>query len=305
LPDINVDENCDAVVVDAPKQVFSIVKRIRWDAVGNLIQQRKRQKVGEMDNPAGDPMSIDVDVESKMPCVHQIICNDDVSETEMEVRNDDVGLHNRIFEKLLPLHKWWNSATPDSVRSIMEEDTARKLKSLTKKEVMVFVQESEEHQVMTGIIIPKSWTKGKMSNALSRVLGDQSQVYSQRIPKTTAKAKSPIAMESLQKAAFAVISSFPKDALNAIYAVCKFDREEDLWSQRCPFGPSMTIEGFEGTREWFSFPETHVGMEKPVVKTLDGHHLLVNLRAKICKDGVRGIKKEAFSCIINHIDCLD
>jgi hypothetical protein len=238
------------------------------------------------------------------------------SEEEMLHENDDdilqpfqdFELHARILEKLLIVHKKWQTATPASIGSILETETAKKMNALSKKEVMVFVAETEKYQVKSELIIPKSWTKVKIANTLSQLLGDGSQVDKTKKQSATyaksantkPKKKTPIALTSLKTAAFAVLAKFPKDALNAIYAVYNFIKEEDAWEKKCPFGPLMAVQGVEEKRQWFSYPEKHGEMQRPVVKTLDGHHLLVNLRTKICKDGVNGIRKEAWHSVADH-----
>lgn len=60
-----------------------------------------------------------------------------------------------------------------------------------------------------------------------------------------------------------------------------------------PYEHSVTIEGV-GTYTLFAIPKYNTLRNKNEPKCLDAHHLLVNAKVKFCKDGVEGIKKDAW-----------
>ncbi len=168
--------------------------------------------------------------------------------------------------------------------------------ALSKKELDVIVSETTEQQIKAGKIIAKSWSKKKKANAFSELLGDGSNVIDKpRVPTRRT-------ILSLSELAYKVVSKFPKIVLNAIYAACIYPEHHAIWVGKSPFGPSMTVDCIPdcGDVPWFSLPEINAVSGKPMVKCLDGHHLLVNLRAKVCKDGVQGVRKEAWHKVAEH-----
>ncbi|XP_062568363.1 uncharacterized protein LOC134230546, partial [Saccostrea cucullata] len=67
------------------------------------------------------------------------------------------------------------------------------------------------------------------------------------------------------------------------------ENEDDTWERKL----HTRIENV-GTTMWFSFPEFNEERQQIEPKCLDAHHLLVNLRCKVCKDGLLGVRKEAW-----------
>ena len=73
------------------------------------------------------------------------------------------------------------------------------------------------------------------------------------------------------------------------------------WIQSSPIGKGAFITQLDRRINWFSLPEVAEEEHDPwIVKCLDGHHLLCNLRSKVCKDGVHGIRKEAWHDVARH-----
>lgn len=72
-----------------------------------------------------------------------------------------------------------------------------------------------------------------------------------------------------------------------------YDTKYDEWREESTFKLKTRIENADTTK-WFSFPEFSEERQQIEPKCLDAHHLLVNLRCKVCKDGLVGIRKEAW-----------
>ncbi|CAC5400819.1 unnamed protein product [Mytilus coruscus] len=68
------------------------------------------------------------------------------------------------------------------------------------------------------------------------------------------------------------------------------------WISKSPFNETTEVEGV-GHVKWFSYPEVSEKRNKMEPKCLDAHHLLVNLRVKVCKDGLQGIQKRAWHAV--------
>jgi hypothetical protein len=69
------------------------------------------------------------------------------------------------------------------------------------------------------------------------------------------------------------------------------------WQAKCPL--KTEIKGI-GAIDWFSHPEFSVERQKLEPKCVDAHHLLVNLRSKVCKDGLENIKKSAWIAVADY-----
>lgn len=88
-------------------------------------------------------------------------------------------------------------------------------------------------------------------------------------------------------------TKIPKERLNNTVAAMLYDTKYDEWREESTFKLKTRIENADTTK-WFSFPEFSEERQQIEPKCLDAHHLLVNLRCKVCKDGLVGIRKEAW-----------
>ena len=202
---------------------------------------------------------------------------------------DPVELQN-IHRNLTAVNQSWQKRNITHILELFEcTNSAAKLKELSMKELCVLVSSTESYQIKQGKLIPKSWSKIKKANALSELFGDKSQLQLGNKPKS-------LKMLSLCDITFAAVCKFPKPVLNAIYAVFSYQEHHAMWIQDSPVGAVMEIKGIVEENEWFSYPEVHQQTGQPVVKCIDGHHLFV----KICKDGVQGVKKDAWHQVAEH-----
>ena len=63
---------------------------------------------------------------------------------------------------------------------------------------------------------------------------------------------------------------------------------------RSPYQSGQVIVGLKDEISWFSYPGYSDELKHLEPKCLDGEHLLVNARVKVCKDGMLGLQKEAW-----------
>ena len=160
------------------------------------------------------------------------------------------------------------------------------LKKLTHDEINVVMEATIPQQKNVGIIIRKSWKIQEKCNGISRVIGDGLVIEEERKIKHMLSLKE-FATRKIRK------NRVSKNLLNIIYAVLKFPEAFREWSLASPFTGDIGIQDI-GTIEWFSYPEYSSERQKLEPKCVDAHHLLVNLRVKVCKDGLRGIRKKAW-----------
>ena len=203
---------------------------------------------------------------------------------------DITGIHIRLSQ----LNDQWNQLPRRSVEDLFTDNVASKLNALPKVELDAVVDATQAYQARASRIIAKSWPKYQKANTLSDLFGNGTHVY--HVP---TQKKSP-GLLSLSKLAFKVITAFPKPVLNAIVAVFTYQNHFEDWLCQSPVGHKMSIQGITEERDWFSYPETHGETSQPIAKCLDGHHLFVNLRVRICKDGVQGVRKEAWHKVAEH-----
>ena len=91
-----------------------------------------------------------------------------------------------------------------------------------------------------------------------------------------------------------------KDNLCIITAKLIYPQRLHEWHSTCgvepeiyyklpkPAGNSNEYQKLDGIPHWFSYPEFNTRRQQIEPKLLDAHHLFVNVRVKMCKDGLPG-----------------
>ncbi|XP_070184749.1 uncharacterized protein [Littorina saxatilis] len=82
--------------------------------------------------------------------------------------------------------------------------------------------------------------------------------------------------------AMRAVKALPKELLCALYAEIEYPEKEKQWRASFPFGPTDTVNNKQ--LRWFSYPE--IRKQKPLLGIIDSHHILTNLRTKVCKTGI-------------------
>ncbi|CAG2252149.1 unnamed protein product [Mytilus edulis] len=139
-------------------------------------------------------------------------------------------------------------------------------------------------------------------NAISTLLGTGQQIVAEKTVKKIVTLKE-IASRSLKAASRVNVKAVPKQLLNVLYATLIFPGEHQDWCSNSPFSKELFIENV-GSTEIFSYPAYNDNREKMEPMCVDAHHLLVNLRVKVCKDGLRMIKKDAWHAVAENRDII-
>ncbi|CAC5373178.1 unnamed protein product [Mytilus coruscus] len=164
----------------------------------------------------------------------------------------------------------------------------------------VIIEHTHAMQKQTGIVIKKSWAIKEKSNAISNLIGNGEQIVSEKTVKQLLKL-TEFASSALKSYSRVNSKTVPKQTLNVIYATLTFPSEQQKWYDDAPFSQKLNIEDV-GSTEIFSYPNYNSKSEKFEPMCVDAHDLLVNLRVKVCKDGVKGIKKDAWHAVAQNRD---
>ena len=143
-------------------------------------------------------------------------------------------------------------------------------------------------QNVCGVFVKLSAAKIDKVNALSDVIGDGSNIA---LNKFVDKVHSltTLAGNILMKKAMGVRSP-SKDMLNVVCATSIYPHERREWESKSTVKDiKIVTDDFERKPEyWFSYPEYSDNHQQLDPKCLDAHHLFVNCRVKVCKDGLEG-----------------
>ena len=217
---------------------------------------------------------------------------DQNSASKKPIMSDNLAteiLNQYQHHRKMRLASKWKDKTISDLTSCINDVSA--LQKLSHDELNVIVDSTSTHQREASVIIRKSWNTHKKANAVSKVLGSGQQLYKE----PTVRNMKPLK----EFAARVVVSnrrSIPKTLLNNIHATASYKHHYKEWLKNAPLDGDVSVSGL-GSTEWFSFPEYNVKRNKLEPKCLDAHHLLVNLRVKVCKDGIGSLKKEAWHSV--------
>lgn len=159
--------------------------------------------------------------------------------------------------------------------------------------------------------ISKSWVKGDKINGLALLFGLRNLLPDkEKMVKGPPLSLKQLASSVLHKhrSGGVLVRKLPKRCiLNIVAAKVIYPVEKKLFEQSSPFPSDMKISGMDSPKFWFSYPETNAERNQLEPKCVDSHHLFVNLRTKVCRDGLSGfgISKEAWSSVAKfHGDIL-
>lgn len=205
--------------------------------------------------------------------------------------DENVLLHNVILDNdakkllrdLASKRKYWEGKTILDVRSIL--NSPQKIQNLTVKDLDIILSFFTVNAEQKGIKIRRNSLKYEKVNAIFEIMD-----MSSRMEHKT-KRRVPTLLSIAEK----VVKSLPKVFTNAVYASVTYKQKYQKWVSEMPFAETMEIEGCDSNqRQWFSYPERNKYNGRLLSKVVDGDHLLVNCRVKICKDGIHNISKEGW-----------
>lgn len=210
-------------------------------------------------------------------------------------KNCEEILDNLKSHQKKNIAKRWESKCSDDIKAILSNSVS--LQKLTHDELNVVIGATSEQQKKMNVLIRKSWTLQEKCNGISRVIGDGVQIEKERSMKNMLTLKELAARKI--RSAHQSKNRVTKHLLNLIFATLKYPAAKEKWLLASPFTAITHIEGV-GPVQWFSYPEFSTERHKLEPKCLDAHHLLVNLRVKVCKDGLRGVTKKAWHDVAEY-----
>lgn len=184
----------------------------------------------------------------------------------------------------------WTSKGLDELKKVTS--TTMTIKSLTHDEMNVIIFKTSDLQKKRGVVVKKSWRIQEKANALSRLIGSGEQLDEERFVRSMLTLKE-FAARKLKSSSRISTQNLPKNKLNILYSTLLYPEMHDQWVQDSPFTNELEIENVSST-SLFSYPGFSNKRHKYEPMCVDAHHLLVNLRVKVCKDGLKGIRKEAW-----------
>ena len=134
----------------------------------------------------------------------------------------------------------------------------------------------------------KSWPKHDKVNAVSHIYGSCVVVTKDRqIPQMLSLREQCANAISKPKSRMEA-GNLSKYALNIVAAFILCRDHEKTWNEISTVANPLYVAGLDEYIHWFSYPEYNAKRDKLEPKCLDGDHLLVNLRVKVCRDGLPG-----------------
>ena len=245
------------------------------DRTGPLMPGRAEHVSAELqaDNETEDPRDNQINAK-KQPEI--LIDQDDL----MKILH---GL--QCHEKQTIKARWAEKSLTDLKPCISDIELLQKLHH---DELNVIIDSTKSYQGRFGITVSKSLKLVEKINMLSKLLGLEGEAKAE----VTGRKMLPLKV-LCSKIVRSNTKVIPKDKLNNVYAARNFEVLRDIWLRSSPFADEMDIEGF-GATAMFSYQEINEERKFLEPKCLDSHHLLVNLRSKVCKDGLQCINKDAW-----------
>ncbi len=169
------------------------------------------------------------------------------------------------------------------------------MNKLRVQELNTLIQETKDEQKKNGCEIKATGLlKHEKVNALSKLLGDGSTCLITKIVDRVYDLRT-LAANTLAK------KTCPpsRDVLRVICVKLLYPHERQEWIHNSTVGDVRLISSNAYSWKptfWFSYPEYNVKRQQLEPKCLDSHHLFVNCRVKVCKDGLPGfgISKKAW-----------
>ena len=214
----------------------------------------------------------------------------------------------------------WESKTENCVSEFLQNAEILN-KELTVPEINEIIKNTKEQQKDAGITIYVSdMSKAEKVNALIKIFGDQSSV---NVPDREKKLDQVYSLKEMAKTVLAkrfnTKKCSSKHTLNVVSATVVYPHALEEWKTTATVAQDVYVYDAEGfmwkPEHWFAFPEFNMKRKMLEPNVWDSHHLLVNLRVKVCKDGLPGfgISNEAWffvaanyphiisKCLVNHL----
>ncbi|CAH1789092.1 unnamed protein product [Owenia fusiformis] len=194
--------------------------------------------------------------------------------------------------------KWKNRKYEDIKTKL---SNAREMSSLTVHEIDIVINELIIKQKISPTSIRKSWPKHDKVNRLSSLIGDGSEINPPERRVKTMKSLREFSIQAIIKPR-SNIKQFKlptRTHLNVAYATLSYPYRYKCWKETMKTVDVNKIYGLDSSSpyEWFYFPEYSKERNRIEPRCLDGDHIFVNTRVKVCKDGLEGVSKAAWHAV--------
>ena len=242
-------------------------------------------------------------MDTETPEEDNVSCNDDEPEKAMDISDEHTSnmlrnlqpftfsamVHDLKLGDKKRKNQKWSMLNETKLEQILSSEPETVNKYFTKVELVLCATHLNDiFDKFAGSSI-QSLTKLELVNLFSEILGNKVKLATKKSPKSLRN----IVKEVVNK-------KFGKDILNAIFATYNF-LENDLpkWRAQALFKDGVFVGKDENPYVWYCQPELHSSVGEYIEFLLDCHHLFVNARCFICKNGISGlgIKKEGWIAV--------
>ena len=242
-------------------------------------------------------------MDTETPEEDNVSCNDDEPEKAMDISDEHTSnmlrnlqpftfsamVHDLKLGDKKRKNQKWSTLNETKLEQILSSEPETVNKYFTKVELVLCATHLNDiFDKFAGSSI-QSLTKLELVNLFSEILGNKVKLATKKSPKSLRN----IVKEFVNK-------KFGKDILNAIFATYNF-LENDLpkWRAQALFKDGVFVGKDENPYVWYCQPELYSSVGEYIEFLLDCHHLFVNARCFICKNGISGlgIKKEGWIAV--------
>ena len=205
------------------------------------------------------------------------------TESNESITSDETDIYSHFISTESTQKRWLKKTICDTEHMISK---ASELKKLTVNELGIIFNLAVSNKTPVLLKKWKNSNKAMKVNTLSSVIGDGSVILNYV---KTLKSLKQICYENLMRHNIIL-----KETLNAVHSTLLYKKRKQEWMTRSPYQNGQVIVGLKDEISWFSHPGYSDELKQLEPKCLDGEHLLVNARVKVCKDGMLGLQKEAW-----------
>ena len=160
--------------------------------------------------------------------------------------------------------------------------------NMTEDEVVVVGHAMGWYRKRSAVSVKKSWNKTEKVNAVSKLFGDGQLIEKERYISVKNASLKEQAARRVANQRSGIRQALSKYSICTLVCVLSYKEERDKWERSSTVAYPMKIGETDDEIKWFSYPEFSTERQQIEPKCLDGHHLLTNLRIKVCKDGLTG-----------------
>lgn len=282
--------------------VFHVVKSINWKRLTCFAQMTKSKVLSKANK--GKNKQADVDISPETHNLSQTVTQHDCEISQLENPNqpeihDGIALGHiditdehieKMHDKLVRHSQYWMDKDIGFLKSAIS--CRNKLNLLKVKDLDIIIEQLQVLYVSRNIKTLKSWKKQEKITSILQILNHESKVIEDK-QKSISKKAPKFKVKKLVDMCHKVYAAYPKAFTNSVHAALIYPAQKREWESKNPLAISPQSIDFN----WFSYPEIHHKTGYILAKVIDGDHLLVNCRIKVCKDGFETVSKKGWHAV--------